>query len=291
MQIEDVQQLTPAERFLYWIQEREAVRLRRDAGEDRPWTDDQIIDTYRFCNVRRMDDRVSMWLLNNWYLPHRGHRNILRAVALARFFNLPSSLEAITHHVFANHLRADAIKNTLRYLRDDVGRTVFNSAYIVRGHVKADGEDKIEAVVDSYVGRLPPSRDIIRPSSMKDTWSRLLPCYGFGSFMAGQVVADLRWAMPGTWMDKDTWAPPGPGSMRGLNRFLERPLKTAYAAEEFADYLGCIIDSAGVLLPPEVAGRMEAHDWQNCLCEFDKYERALWGEGRPKSLYRPQQES
>ena len=30
-----------------------------------------------------------------------------------------------------------------------------------------------------------------------------------------------------------------------------------------------------------------AQDIQNCLCEWDKYERARLGEGRPKQLFRP----
>ena len=34
-----------------------------------------------------------------------------------------------------------------------------------------------------------------------------------------------------------------------------------------------------------VATRMERMDWQNCLCEVDKYLRAKNGEGRPKQRY------
>lgn len=288
MDIEEVQQLSPARRFLYWISEREAIRLRREEGEGQPWTDDFILNTYRFCNVRRMDDKVSRWLMENWYIPYRGHRNMLKACALARFFNLPSTLEHLTNPVFHDGYLASTIKAVVRHLRDDIGQPVFNGAYIVRGHVAADGADKIEAVVDAYVGRMLKAQDVIIPSSMRETWLRLATCYGFGSFMAGQVTADLRWAVPGTWIDKDEWAPPGPGSMRGLNRFLERDIKTTYTEGEFVTYLTAIIDSCYPLLPPELVSRMEAIDWQNCLCEFDKYERTLWGQGRPKSLYRYQ---
>jgi hypothetical protein len=31
---------------------------------------------------------------------------------------------------------------------------------------------------------------------------------------------------------------------------------------------------------------MHAQDLQNCLCEFDKYERARLGEGTPKQIYK-----
>jgi hypothetical protein len=34
-------------------------------------------------------------------------------------------------------------------------------------------------------------------------------------------------------------------------------------------------------------GDLHAQDLQNCLCEFDKFERARLGEGKPKRKFRP----
>jgi hypothetical protein len=34
---------------------------------------------------------------------------------------------------------------------------------------------------------------------------------------------------------------------------------------------------------------LHAQDLQNCLCEFDKYERARLGQGVPKQIYTPNQ--
>jgi len=103
--------------------------------------------------------------------------------------------------------------------------------------------------------------------------------------MAGQVVADLRWAMKGKWRDRNRWAPIGPGSRRGLNRLLEQDIKTPVKQEEFVKRLRQMIVTCEAFLPIELTNRMEAMDWQNCLCEFDKYSRVLLGEGRPKQLY------
>ena len=87
--------LTRAELFLYWIKERESVRRKKEVGKSKPWTDDEILQSYRFCNVRRMDDKVSKWLLENWYRPFYDHQNILLACSLGRFFNQPSTLERL----------------------------------------------------------------------------------------------------------------------------------------------------------------------------------------------------
>lgn len=286
MEYSDVQNLSVFERLIYWINERENIRRQKDAGGEGPYTDDPILSQFRFCNVRRMDDRVSKWLMDNWYQPHDGKQTMLAACALARFINLPAALDQITEYVFSDVVFWEAIKNTLRERRER-GEPIFNGAYMVRGN---DGEDKVSSVVDFYVKPMWENHrqsSLIRPHSMQRTHYLLKNQHGFGSFMAGQVVADLRHAVVGDWADRYTWAPSGPGSQRGLSRLLGKPLRQQYPDGVFNDYLSAIIDQVGSLLPPEITERLEAHDWQNCLCEFDKYERVLWGEGKPKQLYRP----
>jgi DNA polymerase I len=45
--------------LLYWIEERERIRVRKEAGAPEPYTDNEILRTGRFCNVRREDDRTT----------------------------------------------------------------------------------------------------------------------------------------------------------------------------------------------------------------------------------------
>jgi hypothetical protein len=276
MHIEEVKKLDPMERLVYWIREREIIRLRKESSRPTPWTDDEILSRYRFCNVRRMDDRVSKWLLEHWYMPHQDSEGSLVAVSLARFINLPASLEKVGYPWPWNPER---VKNVLRGIRDG-GSTVFNAAYIVRGN---DGIDKIESVVDYYVNPLHRLSPTINTDSMEKTWANLYERYGMGSFMAGQIVADLRWALTGKWKDKRTWAPKGPGSQRGMNRLLGRDLAAPISQAEFADKLRWLMDKCDA--GKSIASRLEAIDWQNCLCEYDKYVRTLQGEGRPKRKY------
>jgi len=292
MKIDDVKRMSPRDRFLYWIRERESIRLKKESGLSSPWTDDAILATYRFCNVRRMDDRVSRWLLDTWYVPYRDHPNMLAAVALARFVNRPEALARVTDLVFRPLASPawDRIKTTLRNFRNS-GGTVFNGAYMVRGN-STKSPDKIGTVINEYVGAL-LERDaildlrIVSTDSMEATHSELASVYGFGSFMAGQVVADLRHAATGSWSDRLTWAPQGPGSLRGLNRLYSRDPKSPDSKKnwdrEFAETLELVRRE----IPASISDRLEAMDVQNCLCEFDKYNRALNGEGKPKQLYKP----
>jgi hypothetical protein len=236
-----------------------------------------------------MDDKVSRWLLDNWYGPYYNHPYMLYAGAIARFFNLPSTLKEITEFVFRTNgppLWDEIIKKT-RLLKQV--QPVFNGAYIVRG---GDGKDKIDGVVNYFVK---PLKDVqIDRSSIQKTHARLRESYGMGSFVAGQIVADLRWAVTGEWRDKHEWAPVGPGSARGLARLLYNDDEWEGVAKRFAgrqsEWLEVfreeVLEVITQHLPKEISDRLEAHDYQNCLCEFDKYERALSGEGKPKQKYK-----
>jgi hypothetical protein len=193
--LEWVRAQTPTDRLLYWVTERESIRLKREAGEGPPWTADPILQSYRFCNVRRADDRVSRWLLEHWYGPHRDHPKMLLAAATARFFNLPSTLEPLTDLVFSPSNRWDgaAMIRRVRGLRA-AGATVFNAAYMVRGN---DGPDKVASVLTHNVAMLARARVKPDTSSMENTWAKIVKVRGFGSFMAGQVVGGPGQVGPG----------------------------------------------------------------------------------------------
>jgi hypothetical protein len=286
--VADVRKLKhPLDRLLYFIRERESVRRKKELGLPRPWTDDEILDTYRFCNVRRMDDRVSRWLLSSFYV--KNHPNVVAAAALARHFNLPSCLEHLRPLVFRDGPPDwNAVKSTARRLKTE-GWTIFNGAYMVRG---IGTSDKTEMVVDRVCRPLHENPPVIDGSSMESAVAVLLPYWGFSTFMAGQVAADLRWVVTGRWADRNTWAPVGPGSARGLARLLYGDdwvsAARGYVArpEDWLFDFRPLVKTLRERLPTELTKRLEAMDFQNVCCEFDKYTRALTGEGRPKQLYR-----
>lgn len=280
MKLNDVKKLTPFQRVLYWIEERESVRIKKESGKQRPWTDDTILRENRFCNVRRMDDRVSQWLLNNWYKPYFDHPNALVACVLARHFNNPATLSAITRYVYGASYMPEAIVKTIQRLKE-TGVTVFNPAYIIR----AETGDKTITVVRNVAQPIYDSPPAIDTNSMQETVEALTGCYGLGSFMAGQIAADLRWAFAGTWADRDSWAAMGPGSKRGMNRLLNREVDAPMVQEEFLEHLSQFIAKAKKSLPISITSRLECIDWQNVFCETDKYNRVLFREGRAKQRY------
>jgi hypothetical protein len=100
------------------------------------------------------------------------------------------------------------------------GHAVFGAAYVIAARGK--GRNKIDHVIDQVIQPFFDNPPAIDTTSIEKTWEVITRYPGMGSFMAGQVVADLRFAVEGTWADKDTWAPLGPGSKRGINRVFGR---------------------------------------------------------------------
>lgn len=289
MLIENVRKLSPFDRLCYWIKERESIRLKKELDEPKPWTDDTILQSHRFCNVRRMDDKVSRWLMENWYEPYKDHPNMLEAVALARFINLPSSLGLLTPFIFhEDKIHWGTIRTVLRAAKKN--GPIFNGAYMVRGN-STKSPDKVGTVIDEYIRPI-LNQVMIDNHSMERTWDQIRNCYGFGSFMAGQVVADLRWAVSGPWNDRYKWASVGPGSARGMGWVLYGDQREAAAKnfvchpEQFTNVLvNQLITRLKENLPTDITRRLEAHDYQNCLCEQDKYSRTIFTDRRPKSRY------
>ena len=283
MLIEKVKTLSNLDRLCYWIKEREAIREKKEAGEQKPWTDDVILQSYRFCNVVRADDKVSGWLVENWYKPNKGHPNMLTACVLARQFNKIETLTDLGFPLEWNPRRMLILLNG----RTNRGLKNFNGAYVITGQL-AVGTPKIEQVVNLVVTPIHKAKPKLDFTSMAETHTALMGFDGLGPFIAGQVTADLRLAIPeeDKWLDRLTWAPIGPGSRRGMNRLLSLPLKSGMTQSVFSKHLTSLRVRLRSKIPADLYCRMEAMDLQNSLCEFDKMERTLWENRRPKQLYK-----
>lgn len=274
--------ISPVQRLIYFIKERESVRLKKEANLPKPWTNNVILQKYRFCNVRRMDDKVSQWLLRHWYNKYKDHHNMVIAATIARHFNLPDVLDSFTTLIFrSGPPNFEKIKQVARE-RKAAGFNIFNGAYMIRGISNAD---KTEMVIDKVCRPLEANRPQIDTTSMEKSVQALLPYWGLSSFMAGQIVADLRHGLTGRWSDRHNWAPIGPGSKRGMNRLHGRSVDQVLHQDQFLVELKELIHTLNGTLLVTISKRLEAIDYQNCLCEFDKMERVANGEGRPKQLY------
>ena len=105
--------------------------------------------------------------------------------------------------------------------------------------------------------------------------------HGLGSFLAAQVLADLK-NMKGSAEynapDKMTFSAFGPGSLRGLGWFWSQrgPIKKHEYQELVMEAKEKVKDDI-----PDIC----MQDFQNCMCEFDKYMRIYYNTGKSKRKY------
>jgi hypothetical protein len=270
-------------RLIYWITEREAIRVKHDANDPKPWTKDKILQQYSFCNVHREDDRATRWIADNWRAPHASVPDLWFWMVIARLVNWPSTLAEL-HEPCGTWSPANFV-DTLHAIRER-GLKVFGGAYIVSTNGRA--MDKAEYLAVHVLLPLWEHRAAVRPTgadSLASFHERLSGFNGMGSFMAAQVVADMKYVAPlADALDWSTFAASGPGSRRGLNRTLGLEVTSPWREPEWREWL-LALQNALVLPLASVGIAMHAQDLQNCLCEFDKYERTRLGSGRPRSTY------
>jgi len=271
--------------LMYWIEERQSIYAKKEARMSKPWTDDPILQSYRFCCPYRENDAVTKWIAQNWRDPNRKDQYLFFAMTIARLINKPETLEALGYpdDWIPNHFI------DVCHTRRDQGLKVFNGAYIVstNGHAMDKVEYLAEYVLTPMWGARSYYKDaVLYSESLADLHRELMLANGLGSFMAAQVIADLKYAPPLlNAPDWTSWAASGPGSRRGLNRVMERPVGAPWKESVWLSTLQDLHAQINPLVKKAEIPPIHAQDLQNCLCEFDKMERARLGEGRPKSLY------
>jgi hypothetical protein len=258
----------------YFILEREDIRKKKEANAPKPWTKDPILQQFKFCNVRREDDKVTRWFATNWREPKNWREpNFIAAIMLGRTINWPDTLEEIG---FPKVWSKEHVYGVLES-RKIRGVKVYTGAYMVTQYGSSDPKNTLVTNnADEYFrARIPPQ------NTLEDMWEVLQTYPGMGPFMAAQVVADLKMTdVLREAEDWSSWAALGPGSTRGLNRLYDRPLNYGLRQDQGLEEMREVGEELGFHYLLD-----NLQDVQNCLCEFDKYLRVYTGQGLPRSRY------
>lgn len=255
---------------LFWrfVRERHRVFLRRERGDDPPWTADPVLRDYFFTNVYRELDpgtRFIQSVLNDHVaapLPDR-----LFNVMLYRLCLREESFEQLGWSTVGG-FDADEF---LAFIRDHP--RPFHNAYMISNQNTAMPKDELLALTASEWAEWLPTQDMTWPD--REAFIRWLGrARGIGPFLATQVLADLTYK-DHVGLPEDGYVQLGGGARRGLNgvlRGLEVARKPIHVAEgrQVLDLLSAHQqDEHHDVLPYDLT-RMNL---QNCACEFSKYAR------------------
>ena len=282
--------------LLYWCVERENIRIRKLRGDAWPLTDDSILQKYRFCNLRREDDRETIWLRENIREPFADHPDLWWMICAFRAgINWsPTFQELLEKEAWPTNpnFKLSMITEVLeaRKARKEKWHT---SAYIIRPETSKSAPwyslSKPQFIAEIVFGKLWENKNAIAPklkNTLQEAHETLLAQYSFGPFIAYQCVVDLRFCK--NWLinasDRETWCAAGPGTLRGLNRLYGRPVKQTLSQTQALSEIREIY----AIMKKELSDiPFDFSDVANALCETDKYCRVKNGEGRPRSTYKP----
>ena len=286
-------------RFLRMLKTREHIRLAKAAGAPWPWSSDDILNRYKFTNVKREHDRTTAWLRANWTAKHSN------ADAATVLFNC-GVFRVFGTVAFAQQTgwTADVSSWDPRMERGaaiacwEAGNHAFTSAYN-RARFNAEKRkppiDVYEKELSTLEGLRLAVDDIVAvPAGGRPSWravcTRLRRVNGFGGsgFMAKEVLHDaMGWpSMRRLVYDEGDWTPPGPGARRGLNRLHGRALDFDLSGEaRFITEMRLLLRTLRSLdLEFCKSIHLNLHDVQFQLCEYDKYRRVEdGGHTRPYS--------
>lgn len=263
------------DRYFATARERYWIKLRRERGDEPPWTTDPHLQAWRFCNVHREDDRTTAWFRENVRSKLTGMK-VVEATVAFRWFNRIETAERILPQLLGRW-DEKAVFSKLRGVSP-----VVTGAYIIKGW---DGMPKLEGVMHCIHTARPILRKIV-PTwdySLQAAHASLLQIPYLGRFLAYELVSDLRWTdvLRQAW-DIEDWASAGPGCARGLGRVVANdPGRFAYGTDQakMLDVMRELLAySRSAEYWPQEWPRWEMREVEHWSCEFDKYERASAGD-------------
>ena len=267
------------EQMLIFVQKRMLIWDAKYNGRSATYTDDQILSTYRFCNIfRELDkqtielhtllnplrDNFPMWLLNMFYGRLVARPETVRAVGLLSFDSVENEklYERLmksqrprygTPYVFP-------VSTILRSVTPT--REMFIARYLMTVMSKVAGEisrwDKLSVV---------------------EGVQRALPLFGFNlEFLWTEVLIDVAYQYP-KYIDLYKPFPVGPGSLPTFKR-----INPDVQPTKLAEKLGLLGVDAGLTYEQKPL-LLSAENWEGIGCEFRKYTNLAAGKGR-KRLYK-----
>ena len=271
----------------YWqfAYQRQEVFFNRLFNHKPPWTEDKVIQKYKFTNAYRVTDRVSQYLVRNVIYSKQNFsaEDIIFRILLYKFFNKIETWELIEEKVgeicYKNFKKEFYIK-ILDKLQEDKEK-LYSAAYIIPSGVSAFGHikkhrntlDLLEYIMTSGV-----SRKIADVKSLEELYDLFKSYPTIGPFLAFQYAIDINYSEL-TDFSEMSFVVAGPGAKRGIEKCFGT-LKHNY--EYYIEYMANnqqLEFKRNHLNFKYLFGRqLQLIDCQNLFCEVDKYSRVVFPE-------------
>lgn len=272
---------------LYWkfAFERQAIFERRVTGQPKPWTQDPILKTYKFCNVFRAADRESQHLIREaaCNAAFDGSDNQLFQIVAYRFFSEIETWRGLKRALGRPPVIADladgGFTRALEETKAARGK-LYTNAFILCAN-KAFGHDQKYKnhvalfrkmfMQDNLAQRLRKAR------TLKEIYEVLRSYPLMGDFMSYQVAIDLNYSSQINFSEND-FCQAGPGALRGIKKaFVDLgDLSPAQVIGRMVERQTEEFDRLGLPFKGLRGRPLHAIDAQGLFCELDKYGRVAF---------------
>lgn len=271
----------------YWrfAAERQFVFNKRIRGESGPWTNDPVLQTYKFTNAYRASDRVSQYLIKDViYAGDYGAEDTIFRILLFKIFNKIETWELLRYGIGEEITLANFDVSTFSRILETAKankRTIYSAAYIMPSGTSARGrrtgsKHQFHLELLKSLDTSGFYQNLSNTKSMKEGFELLLSLPSVGSFLAYQYITDLNYSEHFDFSEQE-FVIPGPGARDGIRKcfqdygdFSETDIIKMMSDEQNEHFsrLGLSFQS--------LWGRpLQLIDCQNLFCEVDKYSRVM----------------
>ena len=286
----------------YWrfAVERQNVFFRRLEGAAPPWSDDPILQDYKFTNAYRASDRVSQYLIREViYQGEMDPAEVFFRTMLFKLFNRIETWELLSRELGRPRWADYAFDRYDRVLTEAMarGERIYSMAYIMPS-ARTFGHPKKHRNHLALIERMMRDRlhlGLAEAGGMRQAFELLLSYPSLGNFLAYQYVTDLNYSPILDYSEME-FVVPGPGALDGIRKCF-----TSLGGWSEADVIRLVAESQdeeferlGLRFRSLWGRPLQYIDCQNLFCEVDKYSRVAHpevagrsGRTRIKQQFRP----
>lgn len=266
----------------YWhfAAKRQEIFFKRLQGTQPPWTEDHILQTYKFTNAYRASDRVSQYLIKHViYEGDQAPEELFFRIILFKMFNkietwllLKQELGEICYKDY-KFKHYDSILMGARRNK----KTIYSAAYIMPSGGNCFGyqskhQNNLKLLECMMKNDLP--KQICNSQSMQEVFDLLRDCPMLGDFLAYQYTIDINYSKLIDFNEM-SFVVPGPGAKDGIRKCFsdlgglsEIDIIKLMAERQDDEFKKRDIHFKSLWGRP-----LQLIDCQNLFCEIDKYAR------------------
>lgn len=266
----------------YWefAVKRQNVFFARINGEDAPWTEDDIIQKYKFTNAYRASDRVSQFLIKNViYEKDFSPEDLCFRILFFKLFNKVETwkyMENCLGEIAYSSYSFDKYNKLLLERISDCEK-IYSAAYIMPSGKSCFGHERkhqnhlrlLEYMMNSEI-----TKKVAHAKSLQELYISLLDYPTLGPFLAFQFAIDINYSELCDFNEM-SYVVAGPGAKNGIMKCFSD--LGGYSYEDIIRYVAEHQEEEfhkRDLNFKSLYGRnLQLIDCQNLFCETDKYAR------------------